>query len=112
MRGEQRHEHYDAYLLQELHVSQEKLQQVEAELAGAGFKGVLTAARQSDKTAGGTHGGTAVVVKGHLCASSFRHLAADPRAVSSATADTRAGSHEGRGFDMCDWTPMALHLKG
>eukprot|EP00959_Pyramimonas_sp_CCMP1952_P138607 2901093-Pyramimonas_sp.AAC.2 len=79
---------YDMIALQETHVPHAQLDDVENDLVKMGYKATFTAARDSSRSAAGTQGGTAVISKGHLRVTSFRHLA-QARQVSNATADIR-----------------------
>ena len=105
-------EKFDAFVLQETHTAESEIAGAEDELAKAGYKGVFTAARRSDRSDIGTFGGTAVVMKGHHQATSFRHLLG-PSATANATTDIRHGKQQtGNNFAACDWTATAWHLKG
>ena len=103
--------HCDGYALQETHVAAGALETVESDLGKAGFKACFTAARSSTSSTTGSYGGTAVVMRGHLQTSSFRCRALSG-AVSAATTDDRAGSHQQQDLNMLDWTPISWHLRG
>ncbi|CAK0829123.1 unnamed protein product [Prorocentrum cordatum] len=83
-----------------------QLNDVEYELQKSGFSAVFTEARHNEKSLKGPHGGTAVITKGHLKATSFRHKA---RADTTSSVTTLQGPCD---MDMIDWTPVTLHLKG
>ncbi|CAK0830206.1 unnamed protein product, partial [Prorocentrum cordatum] len=83
-----------------------QLNDVEYELQKSGFSAVFTEARQSEKSLKGSHGGTTIITKGHLKATSFRHKA---RADTTSSVTTLQGPCD---MDTIDWTPVTLHLKG
>eukprot|EP00959_Pyramimonas_sp_CCMP1952_P363787 7618056-Pyramimonas_sp.AAC.1 len=99
---------FDAYAIQETHVTVDKIEDLEAKLTKEGVKACFTGARRSTRSSAGSCGGTARLMKGHHQATFFRHAARDQ--VSQATASTL--KEKQCDYDMCDWTPVAWHIKG
>ena len=93
--------------LQDMRVPRARLEDTERDLVKMGSNATCTAARGSIRAEKGCRGGAAVISKGHLRVTSFRHLAQAGQ-VTNVTSGSRRNADRASGFDMCDGTTLTV----